>query len=180
MKQFNIVHQDVILWNKYHIPVNACFGKFISTYKKFTGTYQIFTKSGKVVNRPQFKNVTEEIIYYVDNFKPLKFADTSAIGIHVYDKIHDRWIDTHTKARKAYETLHVFLLQMFVKNKITPDRQCKYWIDYRTGRPQVKKPQCHADSVFKTNIGYALSKNVMTVHNINNDGWASYDKNKQF
>jgi hypothetical protein len=175
MKQFNIVKQDVILWG-YHIPVNACFGSFTVTYKKYIGTKQVTTKKGKVVEKPQFKPASENIIYYVDNFKPIRFKDDSSIRIHVYDKSRDKWIDTHTRAYKKYDQLHKFLLQMFVKNGFKPDRQCIYWIDYRTGRPQEKKAQIFSDSVFNTSVGYALSKNVMTVHNVNRDGWASYDK----
>ena len=175
MKQFNIVKQDVILWG-YHIPINACFGSYNVTFKKYIGTKQAITKKGEVIDKPQFKPMSEDIIYYVDNFKPIKFADDSAIRIHVYDKMRDKWIDTHTRAHKKYDQLHKFLLQMFVKNGFKPDRQCKYWIDYRTGRPHEKKAQIHSDSVFSTNVGYALSKNVMTAHNVNRDGWACYDK----
>lgn len=179
MKRFNIVKQDVILWNKYHLPINACFGCFPVTYKKYIRTDKVTTKSGKVIDKKRFKEITEEIIYYVDNFKALKNygeEEYTAYNIHVYDKQRDKWIDTNTQACAKYKPLGDFLAEMFEKNNIKPTTKCIYWIDYRTGRPQEKKPQCHSDSIFKSNVGYVLSKNVITAHNINRDGWNSYDK----
>lgn len=159
MKRFNIVKQDIILFDKFHLPINACFGRFTTTYKK------------------KYKTVSEDIIYYVDNFKPIKFADCQAIRINVYDVRKDMWINTHTQAHSKYQQLHIFLLQMFVKNNIQQNRVCKYWLDYKAGEPREKKAQVHSDSVFRVNVGYALSKNVMTCHNINRDGWL-YDNDK--
>lgn len=183
MKKFNIVKQDVILFEKYHIPINACFGCFPTAYKKYVGTKQIVIKENnngfkgmKMIEKKQYKTVSENIIYYVDNFQPIKFADCQGIRIHIYDINRDKWVDTHTQAHPKYKQLHIFLLQMFVKNDIQQNRVCKYWLDYKTGVPKEKKAQVHSDSIYRASVGYALSKNVMTCHNINRDGWNGYDK----
>ena len=178
MKQFNIVKQDVFLFEKYHLPINSGFGKFTSTYKKYIGTKEVITKHRKVVKKPQFITVTEEIIYYIDNFKPYKNygeEDYIAYKIHIYDVKRDKWIDTNTQAHPKYKPLGLFLERMFEKNDIKPSTKCINWLDYKVGSPKDKKAQVFSDSVFNTNVGYALSGKVMTNHNINRDGWALYD-----
>lgn len=174
MKQFNIVKQDIILFEKYHLPINSCYGKYTSMYRKYVGTKQVITKRKKVVNKPQFETVTEEIIYYIDDFRPYKnYGEEQylAYNIHVYDVQRDKWINTNTQRLAKYKPLGDFLARMFEKNDIKPTTKCKKWVDYKTGTPKDKKAQVFSDSIFKANVGYALSKTVMTCHNINRDGW---------
>ena len=177
MKKFNIVKQDVILWEKYHLPINSCFGCFTCDYKKRVGNKSVTTKHGQVIEKPRYKDMSEDIIYYVDNFKPIIFSDGQAIRLHVYNKNRDKWENTHTLAHPKFKQLHIFLLKMFEKNNIDATRMCKYWIDTKTNAPREKKPQIHSDSVFRVSVGYALSKNVMTMHNVNRDGWAYNNTN---
>lgn len=181
MKRFNIVKQDVILFEKFHIPVNACFGNFPTTYKKYVGTKQVLIKhcnngfkDMKLINKKQFRTISENIIYYVDNFKPLKNYGTEnylAYEIHIYDKMRDCWHTVNTRQHPKYYALGEFLERMFEKNDIRPTTQCIKWVDYKVGAPTEKKAQIFSDSVYSANVGYALSKNVMTCHNINRDGW---------
>ena len=181
MKQFNIVKQDVILFECYHLPVNACFGKFHTTYKKFICMKQVLSKKHGLIEKPQFQTISEDIIYYIDNFKALKnygAEDYVAYNIHVYDSKHDKWIDTNTRSHKKYYALGEFLERMFEKNNIKPSRKCVPWVDYNIC-PKTKKAQVHSDSIYNTSVGYALSRNVMTCHNVNRDGWAYSHSNKR-
>ncbi len=79
--------------------------------------------------------------------------------------------DKNTQMLAKYKPLGDFLARMFEKNGIKPTTKCKKWVDCKTGSPKDKKAQVHSDSIFKTSVGYALSKTVMTCHNINRDGW---------
>lgn len=175
MKTFNIVKQDVVLWGKYHLPINSVYGCITCEYKKRVGVKTVYTKRGRMVEKPIFSLVQEEIIYYVDNFKPIIFANGRSIRLHVYDKTRDKWVNTHSLAHPKFKQLHDFLIRMFEKTGITDTRTCKYLIDSRCGMPREKKAQCTSDNVFRASVGYALSKNVMTTHNVARDGWALYE-----
>ena len=174
MKQFNIAKAHYVI-NGTHLPINSCYGKFISTYRKYIGTRQIYTKRGKVVDKPQFEIVTEEIVYYIDNFRACKnYGEENylAYRIHVWDSCSEKWINTNTQKLAKYKPLGEFLEKMFEKNNIKPTTECIPWIDgLHKSAPTEKKAQVYSDNPFRAVGAYVLSKNVMTCHNINRDGW---------
>lgn len=175
MKKFNIARYHYLV-NGLHLPINCVYGTFPTTTKYYTGKKTIFTKKGKIFIRKLYNEVHEDITYYCDNFKPYKVLESGkerlAYKIHVWDNTREKWIATNTEYLKKYHALGVFLADMFEKNDIKSTTKCVYWIDgLKDVTPKDKKAQVHSDSVYKVPIGYALSKNVMTCHNINRDGW---------
>ena len=175
MKQFNIAKNHYII-NGIHLPINSCYGEYVSTYKKYIGTKQVITKRGKIIDKPQFETVTEGIVYYIDNFHVLKnygAEDYLAYNIHVWDARSERWINTNTQALAKYKPLGDFLSRMFEKNEIKSTTKCIPWVydGVRQSSPKMKLGQVYSDNPFRATGAYALSKNVMTCHNVNGDGW---------
>lgn len=177
MKTFNIAKHHYLI-NGLHLPVNSVYGKITVKYRRKDGIRQVFTKNGKVYTSSTYKTVTEEVTYYCDNFKPTVKNKILSYNIHVWDSKNERWIKTSTSYYK-YHDLGEFLVKMFEKNDIRHTTKCIPWIDgLHQSAPQEKKAQVYSDQPFRVSVGYALSRNVMTCHNINHDGWA-YDNSYQ-
>lgn len=178
MKTFNIVKQDTIILGR-HLPINACYGCYVVSYKKYCGHTFEPDADKRFRKKPIYKTTTEKIYYYITDFSPLKnYYERNHLyyNVYVYNPKTDSWHKTDTRKDLRLEKLGDFLAKMFEKNNIKSTTKVIPWIDYKVGNPKEKKAQVYSDSPYEPNVGYVLSKNVMTCHNINRDGWNSYDK----
>lgn len=155
MKKFNIATNGNPLVLGRKLPHNCVYGNFNGLYYYVTDftTYRHETHIQR--------NVTYDGIFRsVTNVTTTSRTKYPYIALYVYDRKADKWRHTRTDKLQNGKALFDFITPLFKRCGCRNENVQPYIPN--NVKPHEKHAQVTGDSVFRANVGYALSSRIST------------------